>query len=230
MKNIPVAIIEDNEALRTALTLNLSNRGITPSAFSDGAAFDAAMKNGCPWSVLVLDLGLPGEDGLSIARRLRKSHPDLGIVMLSGRSAVAERIEGRMEGADVYLVKPAESDELEAAIKSIARRLAQSKRTAAPAWVLNTIEMQMTSPSGKTVELNHTETLLLQTFAQSPNFMCASDALVLAIGKMPATYDPRSLKVMVSRLRSKLGEDSVIKFTKPRGYIFAGEISLVTAG
>jgi DNA-binding response OmpR family regulator len=227
MKNIPVAIIEDNEALREALALNLSHRGLTPSAFSDGAAFDAAMSNGCPWRVLVLDLGLPGEDGLSIARRLRISHPDLGIVMLSGRSAVAERVEGMREGADIYLVKPVESDELEAAIKSIARRLAQNKKTAAPAWVLNAIDMRITTPSGNTVELNYTETQLLQTFAQSPNFMCTRDALVLAIGKNPATYDPRSLKVMISRLRSKLGEGTLIKYTTPKGYAFAGKINLL---
>jgi DNA-binding response OmpR family regulator len=229
MKNIPVAIIEDDETLRNILMFSLSNCGMTPSAFSDGAAFDAAMKNGCPWRVLVLDLGLPGEDGLSIARRLRKSNPDLGIVMLSGRSAVAERVEGLREGADIYLVKPAASDELEAAIRSIARRLAQTKRNASRAWVLDAIDMRISSPGGKTVTLNHTETLLLQTFAQSPNFMCTRDALMLAIGKQPATYDPRSLKVMISRLRAKLGEDSLIKSTNARGYAFAGKINLVAS-
>jgi DNA-binding response OmpR family regulator len=163
---------------------------------------------------------------IRIARRLRISHPDLGIVMLSGRSAVAERVEGMREGADIYLIKPADSDELEASIKSIALRLAQNKENAAPAWVLNAIDMRITSPSGNTVELNYTETQLLQTFAQSPNFICTRDALVLAIGKNPATYDPRSLKVIISRLRSKLGEAFLIKYTTPKGYAFAGEINL----
>lgn len=229
MKNIPVAIIEDDETLRNLLMYNLSRCGMKPSAFSDGAGFDAAMKNGCPWRVLVLDLGLPGEDGLSIARRLRNSHPDLGIVMLSGRSAVEERVEGMREGADIYLVKPAAPDELEAAIKSIARRLPQAKVPSAPAWVLDAIDMQITSPGGNTVKLNFTETLLLQTFAQSPNFTCGRDDLMLAIGKQPGTCDPRALKVMISRLRSKLGEESLIKFTNTRGYAFAGRINLVAA-
>ena len=227
MHKIPVAIIEDNEHLRHAMMLNLASRGIAPSGFGDGAAFDAAMKNPCPWRVLVLDLGLPGEDGLSIARRLRQSHPDLGIVMLSGRGALAQRVEGMREVADIYLVKPAETDELEAAIKSIARRLVRVKDATAPAWVLNAIDMQLTSPGGKVVTLNYTETLLLQAFAQSPDFMCTRDALALAIGKQPATYDPRSLKVMISRLRSKLGRSGLIKATKAPGYAFAGQINLV---
>ena len=211
MHKIPVAIIEDNEHLRHAMMLNLASRGIAPSGFGDGAAFDAAMKNPCPWRVLVLDLGLPGEDGLSIARRLRQSHPDLGIVMLSGRGALAQRVEGMRE----------------AAIKSIARRLVRVKDATAPAWVLNAIDMQLTSPGGKVVTLNYTETLLLQAFAQSPDFMCTRDALALAIGKQPATYDPRSLKVMISRLRSKLGRSGLIKATKAPGYAFAGQINLV---
>ncbi len=225
-KNIPVAIIEDDALLLRAMVLNLSQRDMTPSAFSDGASFDAAMQDGCPWRVLVLDLGLPGEDGLSIARRLRQSRPELGIVMLSGRGAVAERIEGMRDGADIYLVKPIESEELEAAIRSIVRRLEQAK-AAAQAWVLNAVDMQLIAPSGKETALNYTETQLLQTFAQSPNCTCGLDALIRAIGKEPATYDPRALKVMISRLRRKLDDKSLIKSTYAGGYVFAGKISLL---
>jgi DNA-binding response OmpR family regulator len=204
------------------MVLNLSQRSIVPSGFSDGATFDAAMREDCPWSVLVLDLGLPGEDGLSIARRLRTSNPELGIVMLSGRGAMAQRIEGMREGADIYLVKPVESDELEAAIRSVARRLEQTKAPAR-AWVLNGVNMQLIAPSGISIALNYTETQLLQTFAQSPDCTCALEALILAIGKQPATYDPRALKV-ISRLRRELGDNALIKSTYAGGYVFAGKI------
>jgi DNA-binding response OmpR family regulator len=225
MKNISVAIIEDDDVLLRAMVLNLSQRGMVPSGFSDGAAFDAAMQDACPWSVLVLDLGLPGEDGLSIARRLRTSNPELGIVMLSGRGALDERIEGMREGADIYLVKPAESDELAESIRSIARRLDQSKASVR-AWLLNVVDMQLITPSGKEIALNYTETQLLQTFAQSPDCTCGLDALILAIGKQPASYDPRALKVMISRLRKKLEDHSLVKSTYAGGYVFAGKISL----
>jgi DNA-binding response OmpR family regulator len=226
IKNIPVAIIEDDVLLRQAMVLNLSQRGMAPSAFSDGAAFDAAIQDACPWRVLLLDLGLPGEDGLSIARRLRKSRPELGIIMLSGRGALAERVEGMREGADIYLVKPVEADELEAAIRSVARRLDQAKAPART-WLLNAVDMQLIAPTGNAITLNYTETQLLQTFGQSPDCICGLDALILAIGKEPATYDPRALKVMISRLRKKLGDKALIKSTYACGYVFAGKISLL---
>jgi DNA-binding response OmpR family regulator len=74
--------------------------------------------------VLLLDLSLPGEDGLSIARRLRQSHPLLGIIMLTARSTVADRVKGLHAGADMYMAKPVDMGELAAAVQAVARRLA----------------------------------------------------------------------------------------------------------
>ncbi|MCX7239108.1 MAG: response regulator [Burkholderiales bacterium] len=123
MSATAVAIIEDNADLLDDLVLNISLRGMLPCAFANGAEFDAAMQHGRPWSVLLLDLGLPGEDGLSIARRLHQSDPLLGIIMLTARSTVADRIAGMNAGADLYLVKPVDMGELAAAIQAVARRV-----------------------------------------------------------------------------------------------------------
>lgn len=225
MNKIPIAIIEDNFDLLDDLVLNLSRRGINPNGFSNGAEFDLAMKNGCPWSVLVLDLGLPGEDGLSIARRLRETDPVLGIIMLTARGEISDRITGLIDGADMYLIKPVDMGELAAAVKAVARRVTPVLDTS-DAWLLDPVNMKLTSPSGRDIELTYTETQIISQLASSPDHFGERDALVQAIGKNPDAYDPRALEVMLSRLRQKLGEESPLKAVRARGYIFAAKLSL----
>jgi DNA-binding response OmpR family regulator len=224
MNKIPIAIIEDNFDLLDDLVLNLSHRGIAPSGFCDGAAFDAAMKEGGNWSVLVLDLGLPGEDGLSIARRLRENDPVLGIIMLTARGDVSDRIAGLSDGADMYLVKPVDMGELAAAVKAVARRVPAAGT--ADTWLLDAVNMKLSSPSGREIELTYPETQLINRLAQSPDHFGERDALIEAMGKNPNAYDPRALEVALSRLRQKLGEESPLKAVRARGYIFAAKLSL----
>ena len=228
MSEIAVAIIEDNLDLQDDLMLNLTRRGIACSAFASGEAFDAALKGDCPWTVLVLDLGLPGEDGLSIARRLRKTHPALGIVMLTARGTVDERIRGMNQGADVYLVKPADMNELAAAIRSVSRRVA-APAAAVPAWRLDPLGLKLFSPGGCAIQLTHPESSLIRMLAESPNHFGERDALVAAMGKNPAAYDPRALEVTLSRLRHKLGDDPPLKAVRSRGYIFTAMLVVLAA-
>ncbi len=224
-----VAIIEDNADLLDDLVLNLSRRGMEPSAYVSGAEFDAAMEQGCPWRVLVLDLGLPGEDGLSIARRLRLSNPLMGIIMLTARGAVMDRIQGMEDGADQYLVKPVDMDELAAAIKTVARRI-ETLEDLTQAWRLDAVAMRLTSPNGDGIDLTLPETALLRSLAQSPHHFGERDALVTAMGKNPDAYDPRALEVTISRLRHKLGDDPPLKSVRARGYVFAASLILIANG
>jgi DNA-binding response OmpR family regulator len=228
MNNIAVAIVEDNADLLDDLVFNLSWRGIVPTPFLNGAGFDAAMRDGRSWQVVVLDLGLPGEDGLSIARRLRASHPLMGIIMLTAHGSVADRIQGLTDGADIYLVKPADMGELAAAIKTVARRLPESA-LAPQVWRVDTVGMRLIDPDGKEIELSHSEIALVRALAQSPDHFCETDALVVAIGKDPHIYDSRALQVLLSRLRLKLGNESPLKAVRAKGYIFAAKLDLLTA-
>jgi DNA-binding response OmpR family regulator len=228
MNNIAVAIVEDNADLLDDLVFNLSWRGIVPTPFLNGAGFDAAMRDGRSWQVVVLDLGLPGEDGLSIARRLRASHPLMGIIMLTAHGSVADRIQGLTDGADIYLVKPADMGELAAAIKTVARRLPESA-LAPQVWRVDTVGMRLIDPGGKEIELSHSEIALVRALAQSPDHFCETDALVVAIGKDPHVYDSRALQVLLSRLRLKLGNESPLKAVRAKGYIFAAKLDLLTA-
>lgn len=223
---VAVAIIEDNDDLRRCLALNLASRGFLPSAFADGAAFQAALDTGERWRVVVLDLGLPGEDGLAIAARLRTSHPEVGIIVQSGRGALAERIAGMNSGADIYLVKPTEMDELAAAIRSLTRRLDLGVAEV-PAWKLNQEQMTIFPPDGKTIKLTYTETAILKTFARSLDCFSRHDELVSAMNKNPQAYDGRALEVAISRLRYKLGRNSPIRSVRTMGYVFAAKLLVV---
>lgn len=226
MNNIAVAIVEDNADLLDDLVLNLSWRGIVPTPFLNGAAFDAALRDGASWRVLVLDLGLPGEDGLSIARRMRESHPQIGIVMLTAHGAVADRIQGFTDGADIYLVKPADMGELAAAIKTVARRIPASDLDH-EVWRIDTVGMRLLDPDGKVTDLSYSEIALVRALAESPDHFCETDALVVALGKDPSVYDSRALQVLLSRLRLKLGNESPLKAVRARGYLFAAKLAVL---
>jgi DNA-binding response OmpR family regulator len=228
MSSIAVAIVEDNADLLDDLVLNLSWRGIVPTPFLNGAAFNAALRDGRSWQVLVLDLGLPGEDGLSIARRLRESNPQMGIIMLTAHGSIADRIQGLTDGADIYLVKPADMGELAAAIKSVARRIPETG-SASPAWRVDTVGIRLIDPNGKATDLSYSEFALVRALAQSPDHFCETDTLVVAIGKDPRVYDSRALQVLLSRLRLKLGDESPLKAVRAKGYIFAAKLTLVSA-
>lgn len=227
--HVTVAVIEDNLDLRECVVLNLEARGIATSAFADGASFDAALQGGGVWQVLVLDVGLPGEDGLSIARRMRTSHPELGIVMLTALGTVDDRIIGMNIGADIYLVKPASMDELAAAIQAVARRLAQTASDAL-AWHLDTTLMTILSPDGAKTQLSYGETAIFQVLARDPDHFGARDDLVAAMNKRPEVYDPRAFEVTMSRLRRKLGTAAPLKSVRNRGYVFAARLIILGQG
>ncbi|EHP40770.1 two component transcriptional regulator [Cupriavidus basilensis OR16] len=121
-ERVPIALVEDNERLRTELVFHLTHAGYAVAGLPDGAALDAHLA-GRPCRVLVLDLGLPDEDGLSICERLRRTRPDLGIIMLTARGMAHHRLAGLRGGADAYLVKPARTEELLLVIANLLRRL-----------------------------------------------------------------------------------------------------------
>ena len=227
---IRTAIIEDNNDLRDCLALNLSCRGIGTSAFSSGLEFDAAIKRGETWDVLLLDVGLPGENGISIAQRMRKSHPKVGIVMLTGQSSVEDRVAGRDSGADIYLVKPAAMEEIAASIRAITRRLQTGEPKITHSWMLDTVDLSVTTPAGVAIKLTHNETSILSKLCQSRGQLCNRDGLIIAIDKSPDAYDPRAFEVLISRLRNKLGDDAPLKAVRTRGYIFAAKLEISSGG
>lgn len=226
---LSLAVVEDNPDVLDDLLFNLRRQGFEVAGYPDGAALDAALAQGHDWTVLVLDLGLPGEDGLSIAHRLRQTHPALGIIALTARGRLQDRVEGLNTGIDLYLVKPIDISELAAAIHAVARRVNQL-RVHVPIWRLEPDGYRLVRPDGETITLTVTEFRILHVLACAHAEPVHRDELIRAIGRKPDAYDPRALEVTVSRLRGKLGHQSPLRAVRNQGYRFVADLRVVGDG
>jgi DNA-binding response OmpR family regulator len=221
-----VGLIEDNLDFRAEVAFHLRRAGFDIALESDGTDIDAQL-NDCPCDLLVLDLGLPVEDGLVIARRLRQQHRVLGIVMLTARGSLDDRLVGLEEGADAYLVKPVDMRELVATLHSVQRRLAVPAR-ATEAWSLIPETLSICSPAGEAVAVNATEMDLLKCLIAAAPDPVSREMLAVAMGHPEPDFDYRRLEVAFSRLRKKIETASVsespIRAARGRGYVFAAPI------
>ena len=225
-----IGLIEDNIEYRDNLAFFLRREGFDIAFESDGHDIDRTLAQH-PCDLILLDLGLPGEDGLSIARRLRRQHPALGIVMLTARGSLGDRLAGLNEGSDAYLVKPVDMLELAATLKAVWRRLTVSVPLTM-AWVLMVDTLSIRSPAGKVVSLTVTETELIKTLAHAAPNLVPRDKLSVAMNKTAFDENHRWVEVAFSRLRKKLdtatGVESPIRSARGQGYVFAAPIRVVT--
>ena len=231
-KSPRILIVDDDIEICQVLQEYLSGEGYPVSVAHDGADMRAAMGRS-PIDLVLLDLVLPGADGLSLAGWLRAEYPNVGIIMLTGRSDTADRIIGLEFGADDYLAKPFHLRELLARVKSVCRR-----RMGAPAlgstansglqfagWRLDLGSRELTSPVGDSIRLTGGEFALLAVFTANANRVLSRDRLLdLVSGREAGPFD-RTIDVQVGRLRRKLGDDpknpAIIKTVRGGGYIFA---------
>ena len=153
-----VALVEDDLDLLEDVAFALRDEGFEVVTCGCGQELDRAMAQ-TEFDVVVLDIGLPGEDGLSIARRLRASQPELGIVMLTARTVASARVKGMEEGADAYLGKPTDLRELALVIHALVRRLDAGKPPDASALTLVVNDNLLLTPGGASLDLTPTETL-----------------------------------------------------------------------
>lgn len=220
-------VVDDDCALRERLSRYLTEHGYRVTAVGDGLAMDACLETETP-DAIVLDLMLPGEDGLSLARRLRGSG-DIPIIMLSARGEEIDRIIGLEVGADDYLAKPFNPRELLARIRSLLRRSAVTASPAVgtvyrfPPYQLD-IDSHTLTKKGQPVALTAAEFALLRAFVEHPNRVMNRDQLVdLIKGYDRSPYD-RSIDVRVTRLRRKIEENPAtpvyIRTVWGEGYLF----------
>ncbi|MBI4986230.1 MAG: response regulator transcription factor [Rhodocyclales bacterium] len=223
---IRVAMVEDDADLRDEASFSLRREGFQVAACADGRALDAWLRTDSI-DVAVLDIGLPGENGLAIARRLRRAHPDCGIVMLTAHAETEDRILGMEEGADAYLAKPVDFRELALVLRAVARRVAPAAPVAG--LVLIEREQSLMLHDGRRVDLTRLETQLLSRLARAPGQQATREQLVAALGVRYAEYDPRRLEAAMSRLRKKLAEagcgDEALRAVRHAGYVLAPPLS-----
>lgn len=225
-------IVDDNQELRELLGGYLTRFNIDSAAVGDGPGMRRALTQG-HFDVIILDLMLPGEDGLALCRQLR-AESDIPILMLTARCEPTDRIIGLELGADDYMAKPFEPRELVARIQTILRRVRDDRaipRDDEPrasirfaGWTLQCVLRQLQSPVGLLVPLSNAEFRLLWVFLERPRRVLSREQLLdEARGRSIEAFD-RSIDLLVSRLRQKLGDDprnpTLIKTVRGEGYLF----------
>lgn len=226
---LDIIVVEDYDTLREELVSFLQRPGWRVRGADSGEQLDALLRQQ-PAHVVTLDLNLPFEDGISIAKRLRAAMPGMGIVMLSARTRPSDRTAGYETGADVYLTKPTNVHELESVIQNLARRLAPPATTG---LVLNMGDLTLSNPAGVYVGLRLNEAQLLQHLATAPERQLETDTLLRWMSHdHTVPFDRNNLAVMLSRLRHKidlaLPEKDIVKAV--RGYGYKLTVPLVVNG
>ncbi len=215
-----IAVVEDNSDLLDDTCFELQHAGFEVQGVANGRSLRALLPRFAPHIVL-LDLGLPDEDGLALAGWLRSTQPQLGIVMLTARTARQDRLAGHAEGADHYLCKPVDAEELVAVLRALERRLMLPQ---AAQWVLDTRLLQLHSPQGHCMALNVAELGILGALARLPRRQASRRELVEALGEDWLLYDERRLEAVISRLRRKIadttGADAPLRTLRGFGYTF----------
>jgi two-component system OmpR family response regulator len=234
MKSAHILIVDDDRELRELLTGVLDRHGYRVDAVADGRAMWQRMEAG-RFDLIVLDLMLPGEDGLALCRRLRATS-DLPVIMLTALAEETDRIIGLEMGADDYVVKPFSPRELLARIKAVLRRTAASTLGTREdgavlvfeGWRLDVAKRELHSPDGVLVPLTAGEFDLLVAFAEHPQRVLSRDQLLdLTKGRAAGVYD-RAVDVQLSRLRRKIEADPedpvLIKTVRSGGYLFTARV------
>lgn len=208
MKDAPeamrIAIVEDDAIFREELAYFLGENGFLVSQVNNGSSLDELLmyEN---IKLIILDVSLPGQNGMVIAKRLRTSFPNLGIIMLTARTGLVDRIQSYENGADIYLPKPTPALELLAAVRSLERRL---KKTELPqSWSLDFLRRQLTPPAGtQPIELTAVEVYLLSALATAPNQTLDFESIqeLLKIKYDFKELTKRALENLISRLRIKI--------------------------
>jgi two-component system phosphate regulon response regulator OmpR len=224
-----ILVVDDDAGLRELLEQYLTAQGYRVATVADGVAMDAYLADH-RIDLVILDLMLPGEDGLSLARKLR-AQGDLPIIMLSARGEDIDRIVGLEVGADDYLAKPFNPRELLARIRALLRRSDNSHDAAGGAstlhfgdFVLN-IDTHDLRRNGSNVPLTAGEFNLLRIFVEHPNRVLSRDSIMDMLKGYERSPFDRSIDVRVTRLRRKIEADpnnpAYIRTVWGEGYLFA---------
>lgn len=203
--HLSIVLVEDNDDLRELTADALRAEGHHVVALSCAEELEDQAR-GAAADVFLIDLGLPGEDGYSLSRRIRQVQPLVGIIVISARSELQDKVQGYDSGADWYLPKPVPFEELSAALKSFARRRqAHQLQTDSPAGGLRLRQRHLQGAAGS-IRLTPAEEVLLTAFARAPLGRLENWQLLELFGLDMADVSKTSLEVRITRLRKKLGQ------------------------
>jgi two-component system phosphate regulon response regulator OmpR len=223
-----VLVVDDDAAIREMLADYLGDHGYEVTQAASGAALRVEMERVRP-AVVLLDIGLPGEDGLTLARFLRERY-QVGIIMVTGAADVVDRVAGLEVGADDYIAKPFDPRELRARLKSVLRRLEakpaapREMRVSIGSCFLDLKARTLSDARGRDVPITSMEFDLLKTLVEHPNQVLTRDRLLTLTRNRDWEPFDRSIDIRITRLRRKLEDDParprVIKTVRGAGYMY----------
>lgn len=225
-----ILVVDDDAELRALVSEFLGANGMDVGSAASGAEMDIAMAER-RYDLVVLDLMMPGEDGLSILRRLRKPGGP-GVIMLSAMGEDTDRIIGLEVGADDYLAKPCNPRELLARVRAVLRRRAeQGGGASGPVrrfgdWTLDVVERAVNRiGGGGAALLTDAEFRTLNAFLDRPQRVLTRDQLIEHGKGIDSEVFDRAIDVTISRLRKKLGPDDPIRTIRNEGYMFTLKVA-----
>ena len=235
-----ILVVDDDQGIRELVGDYLEQNGFRVSKAADGKQMNTVLAAKSPVDLIVLDLMLPGEDGLSVFRRLRADiRPPIPVLMLTARSDDIDRIIGLELGADDYLTKPFVPRELVARIRAVLRRVRMlpptvvAESTARTArfgeWRLDLLQRNLIDRNGVVTPLGGAEYGLLRLFLDHPQHVLSRDQLLSQLARREFEIEDRSIDLRVSRLRRRLGDHvrdpRYIRTVRNEGYVFAQSVS-----
>ena len=236
---ISILLVDDEAVLREPLAEYLIGQGFDVTQASDAAIARQNIANAAP-DIVLLDIMMPGEDGLSLCRHLIETH-QMPVILLTARGEATDRIVGLEMGADDYLVKPFEPRELVARIRSVLRRANRSEAPAAntdwiysfEGWTLDPLKQKLCNPDGALVPISTAEFRLLRAFCDHPRQVLNRDQLLDMVQGREAHLFDRAVDNQVSRLRQKIEADTrrpqLILTVRGGGYRLAADVTRAEA-
>lgn len=227
-----ILVVDDHPDIRSSLAAYLRRQGLAVSTAADAAEAGALLRKD-RFDLIVLDVMMPGEDGLSLCRRVSGTL-DTPVILLTAMHTSADKVAGLNSGADDYVVKPFDPPELVARIRTVLRRW---RRAATPAtggyafdgWFLDLGKHELFDPDGQPAALSSAEYRLLRVLVEHPGTTLSRDRLMDLTGGGDALAFDRSIDSQVSRLRKKLEPDprrpSLLKTVWGNGYLFAATVT-----
>jgi DNA-binding response OmpR family regulator len=237
-RSLHILVVDDDPRIRQMLTRYFEQEGYRVSAAADGAAMRAKL-NASPVDVILLDVVMPGQDGLTIAREIRHKS-DVGIIILTTRDEVLDRVVGLEVGADDYVAKPFHLRDVLARVKSVARRRKPVPDRAVRSedngedvirfdgWLLDIARRRLVSPSGEDVALTSGEFDLLAALAKHPGRVFSRETLMEHTrGHALKAFD-RTIDAQIARLRKKIERNPkspmIVKSVRAVGYVFTATV------
>lgn len=223
--NLNIVVVEDNQDLRLTIVDVLKREGHRVVGVDSAESVPEILAIGLI-DLMVIDLNLPGEDGLSLTRRLRKSNPNIGVIVATARAHPDQKVEGYESGADIYLTKPLSLSELIAAVNAIARRLrvadGKEDMPAQELLLLNVSQLSLVGPTGIPVSLSAAEAALLSGFCFASGSRLEKWQILFLLKRENAQDQLAAVELMFVRLRKKIKSTGIeqpsIKVIRNWGY------------